>query len=209
MKGRRHNNKRRNGRKGGRRGPSEGNGRRASTIITNLIEVPAGVSGAEYTVEELLRKYFQDPRLIKIYMLKIKIQPLDQTQPYYQVQSFVTLDQPGTQLVTMSSVIQGSILSKRITNFIAQPRRFWVEDKVDNFTFLDLRFQAFKPTQLIVEVQTFFHIEIDELTPLSTKTMQAIPELSQDELDDVASHLMNFTLAAKPRYSSKPINIKK
>jgi len=205
------NNRRTRGRRNGRRGPSEGNGRKASTMVSNLLEVPAGLSSAQYTVEELLKKYFQDPRLIKIYALKIKIQPLDQTQPYYQVQSLITLDTPGSEPVTMSPVIQGSILSKRISSYIAQPRRFWIMDKTDNFIFLDLRFQTFKPTQLIVEVQTYFHIEIDELTPLAMKTttQKLGTELTNEEMDDLAQDFMHFVLQPQPTQSSKPINIKK
>jgi len=210
MKGRK-NNRRIRGRRNGRRGPSEGNGRKASTLVSNLLEVPPGLSSAQYTVAELLKKYFQDPRLIKIYALKVKIQPLDQSQSYYQVQSLVTLDTPGSEPVTMSPVIQGSILSKRISNFIAQPRRFWIMDKDDTFIFLDLRFQTFAATKLIIEIQTFFHIEIDELTPLATKstTHKIGTELTNEEMDDLAQDFMHFVLQPQPTQSSKPINIKK
>lgn len=200
------NNRRRNNRRGRRGGPSEGNGRYASTIVTNLVEVPVGVFGAQYTVEEFLRKYFQEERMVKINKLIVKIQPLDQTQSYYQVQSLITLDEPGTPLIAMTPVIQGSILSKRLTSFIAQPRRFWVLDKRDDFTFLDLRFQTFVATKLIVEIQTFFNIEIDELTPLSHK--EPIQIECQDEADEVASQFTTISLANKPRYPSKQSRLK-
>ena len=173
MKGKRNNNRRRISGRGGKRfgRPSEGLGRRSSVIISNQLEIPTGVSGATYTVEELLRKYFQEPRLIKIYKLSIRLQPLNINTPFYQVQSLVTLDEPGTPLVALTHVVQGSIYSKRMSITIAQPRRFWVEDKRDDFKFLDLRFQTFANCNLMCEIETYFHIEIDELTPLNLKTL--------------------------------------
>ena len=118
-----------------------------------------------------MRKYFQEPRLIKIYKLNIRLQPLNINTPFYQVQSLVTLDEPGTPLVALTHVVQGSIYSKRMSITIAQPRRFWVEDKRDDFKFLDLRFQTFANCNLMCEIETYFHIEIDELTPLNLKTL--------------------------------------
>ena len=108
MKGKRNNNRRRISGRGGKRfgRPSEGLGRRSSVIISNQLEIPTGVSGATYTVEELLRKYFQEPRLIKIYKLNIRLQPLNINTPFYQVQSLVTLDEPGTP--------QGIVTGKQI-----------------------------------------------------------------------------------------------
>ena len=139
------------------------------------------MSGATYTVEELLRKYFDEPRLVKIYKLNIKLQPLNVNTPYYQVQALVTLDQPATDLVALTHITQGGINSRRMSVTIAQPRRFWVLDKDDNFKFLDLRFQVFDQCKLMCEIETFFHIEIDELTPLNLKTLTLHENDSGDE----------------------------
>ena len=196
MKGKRNNNRRRISRRNGRSGrPSEGLGRKSSVIISNQLEIPVGVSGAQFTVEELLRKYFQEPRLVKIYQLKIKLQPLNINTPFYQVQAFATLDEPGSQLVALTHIVQGSINSRRMSITIAQPRRFWVLDKRDDFTFLDLRFQTFANCQLMCEVETYFHIEIDELTPLSLKTLTLLENDSGDEGIEVIEPQRNAAMS--------------
>lgn len=184
------NNKRTTRRRRGNNRPSEGLGRKSSVIISNQLEIPTGVSGATFTVEELLRKYFQEDRLVKIYQLRIKLQPLNINTPYYQVQALVTLDQPATELVALTHVVQGGIYSKRMSVTIAQPRRFWVLDKNDAFKFLDLRFQAFANVQLMCEIETYFNIEIDELTPLSIKTLTIHDTYSDSEDGDNAEILV-------------------
>lgn len=156
--------------------PSEGLGRASSTIVTNIYEVPSGVSGVTFTVRDLLKRYFDDPRMIKISHLRVKMSLLDHNQSFYQVQPLVTLDEPGAPLVALSSIKQGALRPITMICHIDQPRRFWVLDKNDAFKFLDLRFQSFSGTKLFVEVQTFFNIEVDGITPLMVEQAVSISE---------------------------------
>lgn len=200
MKRSNNNRKRHNKRRGGRRSaPSEGLGRKSSTIISNRLEIPAGISGATFTVAELLKSYFDEKRLVKIYKLAIKLQPLNINTPYYQVQALVTLDEPGAELVALTHITQGGIYSKRMAVTIAQPRRFWVLDKNDTFKFLDLRFQTFASVTLMAEIETYFHIEIDELTPLSMKQLTIYDDQSEED-----NNYEVIQQAQKPQSSSTP-----
>lgn len=205
------NNKRtRKGRRGGNRSrPSEGLGRKSSVIISNSVEIPTGLSGATFTVEELLRNYFKEERLIKIYKIRVKMQPLNAQSPYYQVQGLVTLDEPGSALVALTHVIQGGIYSKNMSIVIAQPRRFWVLDKRDDFKFLDLRFQSFADHKLMIEIETYFHIEIDELTPLAAKQITLYDDDNNDSEDGSLLDKFNEILVVNSRPPTTSTKIRK
>lgn len=154
-----------------RAGPSEGLGRKSSTAITRLVEVPPGLSGSVFSVEQLLRNYFKDPRRVKISNFTIKLSPLDSQQPYYQFQVYTSLDRPDTPFVCLTGVRKGTTLPIRSSITIDQPRRYWVES-TDETKFLDIHFQVFTATKIVVEITTYFNIEMDELSVV--EAMQAI-----------------------------------
>jgi hypothetical protein len=174
MKNKRPNNRRMNrGRKGGRGRQSEGFGRRATTSCAVGASI-SGNQGITFTTEQLLRKYFQDPRLVRINGYRIRINILDISQPFLQYQVLAMMDNIGGPLVCQTQpktiTAQRSIQSVSI----ARDRSFWIQSTDEVHTVLDIKFLAFATTKLVIEITTFFNIEQDEVTSLSSIT-QAVP----------------------------------
>jgi hypothetical protein len=164
----------RKGRKGGVRGrQSEGFGRRATTSCAVGASI-SGNQGITFTTEQLLRKYFQDPRLVRITGYRIRINILDIGQPFLQYQVLAMMDNIGGPLVCQTQPRTITVQRSTQTVSIARDRSFWIESIDEVHTVLDIKFLAFNATKVVIEITTFFNIEQDEVTSLSAIT-QVVP----------------------------------
>lgn len=174
-------------------GSSEGYGRKASTSCSVGVSV-TGNQGITFSPEILLRKYFQDPRLIRITGYRIRINVLDIQQPYLQYQALCMADNIGGPLVCMTQ--PKTITMQRSTQNvrIARDRSFWIESTDDTHNVLDIKFLAFQTSKLIIEVTTFFNIEQDEVTAVS-----AIKEIQPYNIGEEFETISNASVVQQMR----------
>jgi len=181
MAPKRRNNKGRKGRKSGpkRGGQSEGAGRKATTSVTVGLSVN-GNQGLTFSCEQLLRKYFQDPRLVRINGYRIRISILDIQQPFLQYQVLCVTDNIAGPFVCMTQPMQitnnKSVQSVRI----ARDRSYWISSADETPKILDIKFFAFAQTKIVVEVTTFFNIEQDLVNDLALVTF------ASEEYEDIS-----------------------
>jgi len=152
-------------RNGGR--PSEGMGRKASTNCTVGVSL-SGNQGITFTAEQLLRKYFQDPRMIRIYRYRIRITALDVQQPFFQYQALHVMDTIDGPFVALTQPKQITLQRSTQNLSIARDRSFWIESVDEVHKILDLRFLALQPTKVVIEITTFFNIEMDLVNDLAS-----------------------------------------
>lgn len=145
---------------------SEGYGRKATTSTTVGVSI-SGNQGITFTPEQLLRKYFQDPRMIRINGYRIRITILDIQQPFLQYQAYCVTDNIEGPFVCMTQPLQITTNKSTQNVRIARDRSFWIESSDDVHKVLDIKFLAFSDTKVIIEITTYFNIEQDDVTPLS------------------------------------------
>lgn len=195
MKGKRNNRRMRRGRRGGfsRGRQSEGFGRRATTSCAVGASI-SGNQGITFTTEQLLRKYFQDPRLVRLTGYRIRINILDIAQPFLQYQVLAMMDNIGGPLVCQTQPKTITAQRSIQTVSIARDRSFWIESSDEVHTVLDIKFLAFQATKIVIEITTYFNIEQDEVTSLSS-IVQATPyELAaNDNMFETISNASTIT----------------
>jgi len=145
---------------------SEGLGRQASTNITIGVSI-SGNQGITFTPEQLLRNYFKDPRMIRIYRYRVRITTLDVSQPFLQFQAVHVMDTIDGPFVALTQPKQITLNRSTSSFSIARDRSFWIESIDEIHKILDLKFLALQPTKIIIEITTYFNIEVDLVNTLS------------------------------------------
>lgn len=127
-----------------------------------------GQFGVQFTTEELFRSVFKDPMMVRPLSYAIKIIPKDITQPFIYVQILSKLDaKDSNPLVVLTTTRRVTNNGTALTCRIAGERSFWVMDKDDSFTILDVQLNSILGNaEGIVSVTTRARIEIDDMTIL-------------------------------------------
>lgn len=148
---------------------SQSNG--GSRLVTSTVckkYSNTGLFGVTFTMDELFRNVFKDPMMVRPISYTIKIIPKDIAQPFIYAQILAKLDaKDNNPLVVLTTTRRVTNSGTALTCRIASERTFWVLDKDDTFTILDVQLNSMLgPVEGVVSVTTRARVEIDDMTLL-------------------------------------------
>lgn len=158
----------------GRRGRSRReSGRHTQINIQTFVEVPQGASGLKFSVEELCRKYFLDPRMVRFDKFIVRLSLTSVNDKFTQYQILTTLDDENNEPTVMTNPRVLNNLSRSSTIVPPSNRRYFVGDKTD-FVMLVVHFAAVAATTVFLDITSFVTIERDLINSLNFRHTEPV-----------------------------------